>query len=77
MALARSVSPLLRPHDVLILQGELGAGKTVFVRGLAVALGIDEQLVHSPSFTIVNEYPGSRPLYHFDLFRVDDPSELY
>ena len=76
MALAKSISPLLRPSDVLVLQGELGAGKTVFVRGLAIALGIDEELVHSPSFTIVNEYPGARSLYHFDLFRLQDTAEL-
>jgi len=59
------------------LQGELGAGKTEFVRGLAVAMQLDEQQVNSPTYTIVNEYPGPRPLYHFDLYRLNDPTELY
>jgi tRNA threonylcarbamoyladenosine biosynthesis protein TsaE len=62
--------------DVLVLTGELGAGKTVFVRGLAKGLGLDENLVSSPSFTFVNEYPGSKPLYHIDLYRLHDLAEL-
>lgn len=77
VALARKLAPLFRPGDVIVLKGELGAGKTVFVRGLAEAMGLDHRYVNSPSFTIVNEYPGKRPLYHFDLFRIDDPTELY
>jgi tRNA threonylcarbamoyladenosine biosynthesis protein TsaE len=60
-----------------VLSGVLGSGKTVFVRGLAAAMGIEEALVRSPSFTLVNEYPGERPLYHFDLYRLGDDSELY
>lgn len=76
-ALAEKLAPTLRPGDVLVLQGELGAGKTEFVRGLAAALEIDPTTVNSPSYTIVNEYPGPRPLYHFDLYRLGDPSELY
>ncbi|MDH3891630.1 MAG: tRNA (adenosine(37)-N6)-threonylcarbamoyltransferase complex ATPase subunit type 1 TsaE [candidate division Zixibacteria bacterium] len=76
-ALASKLVPLLRPGDLLVLKGELGAGKTVFVRGLAEALGLDTETVNSPSYTVVNEYPGERPLFHFDLYRVQDPSELY
>ncbi|MEA3297726.1 MAG: tRNA (adenosine(37)-N6)-threonylcarbamoyltransferase complex ATPase subunit type 1 TsaE, partial [candidate division Zixibacteria bacterium] len=77
LALAGKLAPLFRPGNVLVLSGSLGSGKTVFVRGLAKALGHDENLVNSPSFTIVNEYPGEKPLYHFDLYRVQDPGELY
>ncbi|MFH1688485.1 MAG: tRNA (adenosine(37)-N6)-threonylcarbamoyltransferase complex ATPase subunit type 1 TsaE [bacterium] len=75
--LAQRLAALLRPHDVLVLQGELGSGKTEFVRGLAVALGHSEGEVCSPTFTIVNEYLGERPLFHFDLYRISDPEELY
>jgi len=77
VALASKLVSFLRPGDIMVLTGKLGSGKTVFVRGLAQALGIDENLVNSPSFTIVNEYPGERPLYHFDLYRLEDPDELY
>ncbi len=77
LALARKLGPHLRNPEVVVLTGELGSGKTVFVRGLAAALGIDENLVNSPSFTMVNEYPGPNPLFHFDLYRLSDPSEVY
>ena len=63
-------------RDVLVLTGTLGSGKTVFVRGLARGLGLNEQEVNSPSFTFVNEYHGERDLYHFDLYRLGDISEL-
>lgn len=61
----------LSPGSIVLLSGQLGAGKTVFVRGIAHALGIDPNDVHSPSFTLVNFYPGARPLYHIDLYRLD------
>ncbi len=77
LALAEKLTPLLRPGDLLVLRGELGSGKTVFVRGLAKALGLDENAVNSPSYTIVNEYLGERPLFHFDLYRIHDSAELY
>lgn len=77
LALAKRLAASFNSGDVICLNGSLGAGKTVFVRGLAAALGIDENSVNSPSFTFVNEYPGEMPLYHFDLYRIDDPSELY
>jgi len=59
---------------VLALHGQLGAGKTCFVQGLAAALGI-ERPVTSPTFIIINEYPGERPLYHIDLYRINSPDE--
>lgn len=61
----------------IAFSGDLGAGKTAFVRGVAVGLGIDER-VTSPTFTIVNEYEGGRlPLFHFDMYRLGGEDELY
>ncbi len=60
------------PGDVIALTGELGSGKTQFVKGLAAALGATTPAT-SPSFTLIHEYPGGRlPIYHFDFFRVED-----
>lgn len=61
---------------VLALYGELGAGKTAFVRGLARGLAV-EDMVTSPTFTIVNEYPGRRELFHFDMYRLGGADELF
>lgn len=69
---AREVAATLAAGDVLLLTGNLGAGKTAFVRGLAVGLGIDPSEVSSPTFTLVHEYGGGRlPLYHADLYRLE------
>ncbi len=77
LAMARRLAGSFKPGDVVVLTGPLGAGKTVFVRGLAQGCGIDDQLVTSPSFGFVNEYPGKPSLYHFDLYRLNDIVELY
>lgn len=61
---------------VLALYGELGAGKTAFVRGLARGLGVEDEVV-SPTFTIVNEYAGRRELFHFDMYRLGSAEELF
>ena len=66
----------LAPGAVVALFGGLGAGKTAFTRGLASGLGIDAS-VTSPTFTIVNEYPGTVTLFHFDLYRLDRADELF
>lgn len=58
------------PNMVICLNGELGSGKTMFVKGIANALGITESIT-SPTFTIVKEYDGELPLYHFDVYRLD------
>ncbi len=78
-AIAAEIASLLKPGDVLALYGEMGAGKTAFVRGLVKALCPEcLPLVHSPTFAIVNEYEGdSITVYHYDLYRIADEDDLY
>lgn len=71
-AVARILAAELHAGQVLLLSGNLGAGKTAFVRGLAEGLGVDPEEVSSPTFTLVHEYRGGRlTLYHADLYRLD------
>lgn len=77
IALGEMVGKNLRPGDILLLEGDLGAGKTTFAQGVAKGLGVDE-FVNSPTFVIINEYfSGRLSLYHMDLYRVEDESQLY
>jgi tRNA threonylcarbamoyladenosine biosynthesis protein TsaE len=71
-ALAARLGAWLAPGDVVALNGELGSGKTEFVHGLAQGLEVPPQLVASPSFTLVHEYPGRVLLVHLDLYRLED-----
>jgi len=67
---------LVMPGDIICLTGNLGTGKTHMTKGIAKGLSIDEHIT-SPTFTIVNEYMGRLKLYHFDVYRVNDPDEIY
>ena len=73
--LGAALAPLLVPGDVVSLSGDLGAGKTIFVQGVASALGVDAQ-VTSPTFTIVHEYKGRYPILHMDVYRLTSFQEV-
>ncbi len=76
LSLAEAFSKELCPGDIVCLNGELGVGKTVFTKGLAKGLGVTEDVV-SPTFTILQEYRSGRmPLFHFDVYRIEDPDEM-
>ena len=73
--LAYKIASELGERRVVCLNGELGAGKTVFVKGFCSFFGINE--ISSPTFTIVNEYNGNQSVYHFDVYRLADEDEFY
>lgn len=75
-ALAKRLAERLKPGDVILYTGDLGAGKTAFTKGLADFFGSTEQ-VTSPTFALVNEYPGRVPIIHFDLYRISGFDDLY
>lgn len=76
-ALGGRLAEALQGGEVIAFAGDLGAGKTAFVSGMAAALGVEER-VTSPTFTIVNEYEGGRlPLFHFDMYRLGSADELF
>ena len=75
-ALGEALAQRLRAGDVVAYRGDLGAGKTAFTRGLARGLGCMGR-VTSPTFTIVNEYEGGIPLFHFDMYRLGDEDDLF
>lgn len=73
----RKLGSFLQKGDIVCITGELGTGKTILTKGIAKAIGIDEHIT-SPTFTIVNEYEeGTIPFYHFDVYRILDPEEMY
>ena len=72
---AAALEPVLRPGDVILLSGDLGAGKTAFVQGLAVALGVQER-VTSPTFTLAASYEGRLRLHHLDVYRLENLAEV-
>jgi tRNA threonylcarbamoyladenosine biosynthesis protein TsaE len=74
VAFANSLAHNLQSGDVLALEGDLGAGKTAFTKGLAKGLGVT-RTVNSPTFTIIKEYHGRLPLYHMDVYRVSAEEE--
>ena len=75
--IGKQLGETAKPGDIFLLEGELGVGKTVFAKGFAAGLGITEPIT-SPTFTILQEYEEGRiPLYHFDVYRIADPEEMY
>ncbi|MBR3121739.1 tRNA (adenosine(37)-N6)-threonylcarbamoyltransferase complex ATPase subunit type 1 TsaE [Oceanobacillus profundus] len=72
--IAEKLATLLKPGDVITLEGELGAGKTTFTKGLAKGLGVKRN-ISSPTFTIIKEYEGTLPLYHMDVYRLEHSDE--
>ncbi len=76
-AFGHALAEQLKPNDVVALMGDLGTGKTTLTKYIAEGLGVRE-MITSPTFTIVCEYHSGRlPLYHFDVYRVDDPDTLF
>jgi len=75
LALGERLGRLLRGDEIVLVSGELGAGKTVFIKGLAVALDIPAAEVVSPSYVLMNLYAGRHDLYHFDLYRLGSMPE--
>src|SRR5262249_5923145 len=70
--IGKRVGKSLMGGEILLLSGPLGAGKTIFVKGIAAGLGLDPEEVTSPSFTLVNPYDGRLRFYHIDLYRLDE-----
>ncbi|MDI6600966.1 MAG: tRNA (adenosine(37)-N6)-threonylcarbamoyltransferase complex ATPase subunit type 1 TsaE [Thermoanaerobacteraceae bacterium] len=75
LRLGNEIGKRLKPGSILCLVGDLGTGKTHFTKGIATGLGV-EDIVSSPTFTIMNEYDGKIPLYHFDVYRIDEDEFL-
>lgn len=75
LSLAKKLGETANKGDIFCLIGDLGVGKTVFSKGFAQGMEIDEHIT-SPTFTIVHEYEGELPLYHFDVYRISDASEM-
>ena len=73
--IAGNLAKTAQKGDIYCLIGELGAGKTHFVKGFVEQLGVDKNIVSSPTFTIINEYEGKLPIYHFDCYRLDSSQE--
>ncbi len=73
---AERLARQLKAGDIVLLQGDLGAGKTTFVKGLGSALKVSPKKVNSPTFVLMNYYKGKLPIYHFDLYRLEKPQEV-
>ena len=76
MLCAERLALQLKAGDIVFLKGDLGAGKTTFVKGLAQALKVSPKKVNSPTFVLMNYYKGKMPIYHFDLYRLGAPKEI-
>lgn len=74
--LGKRLAAVLKPGDIVFLRGDLGAGKTTLVKGIAGAWQIPAEKVHSPTFVLMNHYPSRVPIYHFDFYRLNSPDEI-
>ena len=78
LQLGKSLGSSLIPGDIILLNGDLGAGKTHLTKGICNGVGLDEDsYIRSPTFTLINEYHGKLPIYHIDLYRIDSLEEIY
>ena len=78
LQLGKSLGGSLEAGDIILLFGDLGAGKTCFTQGVCHGLELDKNFyIRSPTFTLINEYPGRLPIYHIDLYRLDTLEEIY
>ena len=78
LQLGKSLGSSLVPGDIILLNGDLGAGKTHLTQGICYGVGLDEgSYIRSPTFTLINEYQGKLPIYHIDLYRIDSLEEIY
>jgi tRNA threonylcarbamoyladenosine biosynthesis protein TsaE len=78
LQLGRSLGVSLIPGDIILLNGDLGAGKTHLTQGICYGVGLDEgSYISSPTFTLINEYQGKLPIFHIDLYRIDSLEEIY
>ena len=78
LQLGESLGSSLGAGDTILLFGDLGAGKTRFTQGICYGLGLDKNsYIRSPTFTLINEYPGRLPIHHVDLYRIDNQEEIY
>ncbi len=74
--IGKILGKILKGGEVICLIGELGSGKTCFTQGIALGLSVEDRYITSPTFVIINEYKGRVPLYHIDLYRIEDPEEI-
>ncbi len=76
LKIGRAIAANLAAGDILLVSGQLGSGKTVLVKGMAEGLGVPRDKIVSPTFTLIREYPGELPLYHFDLYRLSREQDI-
>lgn len=78
LQLGKSLGSSFIPGDIILLFGDLGVGKTLMTQGICNGLGLDnDAYIRSPTFTLINEYPGRLPIYHIDLYRIDSLEEIH
>ena len=77
LKLGEKIGKLMVPGDIILLFGDLGAGKTTLTQGIAAGLDVEDgEYVRSPTFTLINEYSGRLPVYHIDLYRIESQEEM-